>query len=176
MDEQKIERISEFLRQHGQTIDTISKSRLSQLEKIDDVIQLKINERIKAREILKSNNINISIISAESGISRKTFYNNELLKEYVEQYATDSEDKKVPESELERVKLKNEELTKQINGFVLRDIETENLRHENSELNREIQNLQIRNESLENQCEKLQMELSKTKELLANNNIISFPK
>lgn len=74
------------------------------------------------------------------------------------------------------MKLKNEELTKQINGFVLRDVEIENLRHENSELNREIQNLQIRNDSLENQCEKLQIELAKTKELLANNNIISFPK
>ena len=176
MDEQKIERINGFLRQHGQTIDTISKSRLSQLEKIDDVIQLKMSERAKAREILKDNNINISVISAESGVYRKTFYNNDLLKEYVEQYTTDPEDKKVPESELERVKLKNEELTKQINGFVLRDFEIENLRHENLELNREIQNLQIRNESLENQCEKLQIELAKTKELLASKNIISFPK
>ena len=37
MDEQKIERINDFLKKHGQTIDTISKSRLSQFEKIDDV-------------------------------------------------------------------------------------------------------------------------------------------
>lgn len=176
MDEQKIERINDFLKKHGQTIDTISKSRLSQFEKIDDVIQLKINERKNAEEILKNNNINISIVSSESGISRKTFYNNKLLKMYVEYYSTDTEEKNVPESEFERIKLRNEELTKQIHKLVLRDIETENLRHQILELNKEIENLQIRNNYLEEELEKTQDELIDTKNLLGSMNVIPFSK
>ena len=125
---------------------------------------------------MKNNNINISIVSSESGISRKTFYNNELLKMYVEYYATDTEEKNVPESEFEKIKLKNEELTKQIHGLVLRDIETENLRHKILELNKEIENLHVRNNYLEEELEKTQDELIDTKNLLASTNVIPFSK
>ena len=125
---------------------------------------------------MKNNNINISIVSSESGISRKTFYNNKLLKMYVEYYSTDTEEKNVPESEFERIKLRNEELTKQIHKLVLRDIETENLRHQILELNKEIENLQIRNNYLEEELEKTQDELIDTKNLLGSMNVIPFSK
>ena len=174
MDEQKLARIDAFLKKNGSREVALSTSRLAQFEKVDDAIQNKIIEIYKAKEILRSTGVNISIISTETGISRKTFYNNELLKAYVESYAPSDEDKVASASDLDKLKSKNYELAKQINGFVLKDIETENLRHEIKELNREIQNLQSRNESLEHQFEEVQMELAEAKRQLAIKNIIQF--
>ena len=59
----------------------------------------------------------------------------------------------------------------------MRDIDTENLRHENDELNREIINLQNRNQSLESEYEELQKEISILKRTLVekNINVIAFP-
>lgn len=174
MDEQKLARINAFLKKSGLSVESLSKSRLAQFEKVDAAIQSRIVELEKAKEILKSTGINISVISTDTGISRKTFYNNELLKAYVESYAISDEEKTASISDLDKMKSKNDELTKQINGFVLKDIETENLRHEIKELNREIQNLQTRNETLEHQYEEVQAELSETKRLLALKTIIPF--
>lgn len=174
MDGEIIARIDTFLKQNGSSINTISKSKIIQFKKIDNAIQTRIAATKKAKEILKSNAINISIISTDTGISRKTFYNNDLLRLFVESYSTLDDKKTVPIIELDRLKLKNDELLKQINKFVLRDIETENLRYEIKELNREIVNLQTRNDLLEDNYEKVQIELSKTKQLLASKNIILF--
>lgn len=177
MDEQKIARIDAFLKLNGSSVESLSKSRLAQFEKVDDAIQTRLVEIEKAKETLKSIGINVSVIATDTGISRKTFYNNELLKEFVESYSTIDVEKSVSAvsaSELEKIKTKNNELQKQINGFVLKDIETENLRHEIKELNREIQNIQERNESLESQYEELQAELSEAKKQLSIRNILQF--
>lgn len=64
----------------------------------------------------------------------------------------------------------NDILAKQVNNFVIRDIDTENLRHKNGELNREIINLQNRNKSLEHQYKEMQKELSILKRKLVENN------
>lgn len=58
----------------------------------------------------------------------------------------------------------------------MRDIETENLRHQILELNKKIENLQIRNNYLEEELKKTQDELIDTKNLLAATNIIPFSK
>lgn len=173
MDEEKLIRINSFLKANNLSIDTLSKSRLTQLEKIDDAIQNKLTSRNKAKILLKNSGINISVISEDTNISRKTFYNNELLKAYVESYATNDE-KNCNNDELENLKTKNEELLAQVNNFVLRDIETETLRHEIKELYKEIQNLQSRNDSLEYKYEEVQAELSEAKRLLASKNIVVF--
>lgn len=174
MENEKVKRINEFLACHETSIDTISKQKISQFEKVDDAIQSRINLINQANEIIKNCKINISMISKDTNISRKTFYNNSLLKAFVENYSTPDE-KTSDVAELEKIKAKNSQLTLQIKNFVLRDIETENLRQEIKELNREIHNLQIRNESLENQYEELQLELSNAKrELASYKTIIPF--
>lgn len=113
-----------------------------------------------AKEIPKSTGINISVISTDTGISRKTFYNNNLLKAYVEDYSIVNLEKDTCAIDFEKIKTKNDDLIKQIDNFVLRDIETDNLRHKIKELYAEIQNLQSRNISLEHQYEQVQAELS----------------
>lgn len=167
MDEQALKRIGDFLNEKGLCLDSLSKSKLTQLEKIDRAIQSRLSSINSAKETLKTTSVNISVISVDTGISRKTFYNNDLLKAFVERYTTYEDERTASALELERIKSKYDALQKQVNKFVLRDIETENLRHKNSELNREIQHLQERNASLEQQYEKTQKELSEANKQIA---------
>jgi len=157
MDDERMKRIETFLATHNASAETLSKARMKQLEKVDEAIQKRLEAAAQARETLKASSINVSVISSDTGISRKTFYNNDLLRLYVEYYATD-EEKALAIVESDKLKEKNAELTQQIQGFVLRDITSENLRHENMMLQNEVYNLQKRNDALETQCEQLQAE------------------
>lgn len=176
MDAEALNRIKAFLYDHEQTIEAISKARLEQLQKADSAIQARLSEAAKAREILKTSSINVSVIATDSGISRKTFYNNDLLRLYVEKYTRDPEDQASPE-ELQRVKSKNDELRQQLEAFLVRDVETENLRHENMKLTSEISNLQTRNKNLEEQYSALIKEMQHLRAQLSESpgHIIQFP-
>lgn len=156
MENEKVTRINEFLNRHGASVDTISKQKLAQFEKVDDAIQTRMVEINKAREILSGRPINVSVIAEDTGIARKTFYNNELLRLFVEEYSSSLDEKSASGGDVERLRAKCEELERQVRLFLLRDVETENLRHENMMLQVEIQNLQTRNTALEEQYEKLQ--------------------
>lgn len=147
---------------------------MKQLEKIDYAIQTKLVDITNGKEILKNTTINVSVISTDTKISRETFYNNDLLNLYVKSYSTSENKKTAPASDLEKLKDKNIELNRQINGFVLRDVETENLRHENKELMKEIKNLELRNKLLEEQYEVTQRELSEIKRQLATKNVVNI--
>lgn len=158
MENEALTRISTFLSQHGASIETISKSRLAQLEKIDSAVQTRLAEIQKAQEVLKGRPINVSTIASDTGIARKTFYNNDLLRLFVEAYVTAPEDRTASQGDLDRLKGRYDEAERQIKQFLLRDIETENLRQEIMKLQAEIQNLEKRNSSLETQYEQLQTE------------------
>jgi len=164
MENEKIIRINEFLARHGASVDTISKQKLAQFEKADDAIQARLMEVNKAREILQGRPINVSVIAADTGIARKTFYNNELLRLFVEEYSSSFDEKTASAGDVERLKSKCEELERQVRQFLLRDFETENLRHENMRLQVEIKNIQSRNSSLEEQYEQLQDDYEKLKQ------------
>ena len=163
MENEKVTRINEFLARHGASIDTITKQKMAQFEKVDDAIQARLAEVNKAKEILQGKPINISVIATDTGIARKTFYNNELLRLFVEEYSFSSDEKTASAGDVERLKAKCEELERQVHQFLLRDIETENLRHENMRLQVEIQNLQARNTALEKQYEQLQEDYAEAK-------------
>ena len=158
MENESLTRINSFLAQHGASSETISKSRMAQFEKVDTAIQSRLMEIQKAQDILKGRPINVSTIATDTGIARKTFYNNDLLRLFVEAYSTSSEDRTASQVDLDRFKSKYDEAERQIKQFLLRDIETENLRQENMRLQAEIKNLEKRNNSLETQCEQLQSE------------------
>ena len=53
MESEKISRINAFLARHGASIDTISKQKLAQFEKVDDAIQARLADINKARDILQ---------------------------------------------------------------------------------------------------------------------------
>ena len=115
-------------------------------------------------------------IAADSGISRKTFYNNDLLRLYVEKYAYDPEEAS-SSAELQRLRARIDQYKRQIDAFLLRDVETENLRHENMTLNNEISNLQKHNKNLEEQYAAILKEVQKLRSQLAGQpgHIIELP-
>lgn len=166
MDAETLKRIETFLAEHDQTTESISNARLTQLQKADDAIQARLAKIVAAKDTLKNCAINVSVIAIASGISRKTFYNNDLLRLYVEKYACDpNEDSSA--TELQRLKIRTDQYKEQIDAFLLRDIETENLRHENMKLTAEITNLQTRNKNLEKQYATLMKEVQKLRSQLA---------
>ena len=160
MENERLDIINRFLSQYGLSFDTISKSRMEQFEKVDYAIQDRLNEINHAKEILRRKTINVTTISNDTGIARKTFYNNDLLRLYVESFSTESDNKMTAVANLERLKEKYDEAERQIKLFLLRDIDIENLRNENTKLQAEIQNLENRNRTLEEQFEKIQAELN----------------
>lgn len=179
MDEEKLERIQSFLITNGQSIETISKARLKQIEMADYAIQCRLTDLSTAQDTIKSSAINISTIAVDAGIARKTFYNNDLLRLYVESYASSDTDKIIAASEYERLKEKYDILNQQVHDFNLRDIDIEKIRHVNSKLNLEIEILSNRNLSLERENEENQKKLSETKKKLAsysNKKVVNFPK
>ena len=138
MENEALTRINSFLAQHGASSETISKSRMAQFEKVDTAIQSRLAEIQKAQDILKGRPINVSAIATDTGIARKTFYNNDLLRLFVEAYSTSPDDRTASQGDLDRLKGRYDE--------------------ENIRLQAEIQNLEKRNNSLETQYEQLQTE------------------
>lgn len=158
MDEDVKKRIEKFLASNGQSLDTISKARVEQFEKTDAAIQGRLSAISEAHETLKTSGISVFTISADTGISRKTFYNNDLLRLYVEKYST-TEEKTAPAEEFDRIKSRSDELERQFQKMVLRDVDYENLLAENDKLKKEIETLVKRNSILEEQNAELQKEI-----------------
>lgn len=177
MENEALTRINSFLAQHGASSETLSKSRMAQFEKVDAAIQTRLAEIKKAQDILKGRPINVSTIATDTGIARKTFYNNDLLRLFVEAYSTSPEDRTASQGDLDRLKGRYDEAERQIKQFLLRDIETENLRHENTKLQAEIKSLENRNLSLETRLEKIQTEMEELKKRIpAPSNVIQLKK
>lgn len=169
MDEQQITRIKDFLIKNGLGLDTITKHRLNQFKKVDGAIQSRLKTINEAKETIKEMVINIVAISEASGISRKTFYNNnQLLKKFVDTYNAGNEERSVDGEKYEKVIEKNRLYKRQIQDFILRDIEIENLRHEVNSLHKELEMYITRNKALEEENEKNIMEISKLKRKNAN--------
>ena len=68
---------------------------------------------------------------------------------------------------MQRLRARIDQYKKQIDAFLLRDVETENLRHENMTLNNEISNLQKHNKNLEEQYAVILKEVQKLRSQLA---------
>lgn len=149
MDEQVLKRLQDFLSLRNQSTDTITLRRLQQLAKVDAAIQKRKQAITSAQEAIKANAINIQTIASDSGISRKTFYNNELLKEYVESCANLDNEKtrSVKASEYEYLKKQVETLATDLHAMQVRDIKAEINRHDIEQLQKfiEIKDQQIEN-------------------------------
>ena len=83
MDDNQMKRIEAFLKSQGLDIGSVPKQRIKQLQKIDEAVQKRLTAIAEAQQTLKDNSISIASIATDSGITRKTFYNNEILKQYV---------------------------------------------------------------------------------------------
>lgn len=156
METEKIQRLNAFLALHGTSCDILSKSKVQQFEKIDDAIQERVAHIKKAKEIIKKQSINVLNISADTKIARKTFYNNDLLRLYVEYRAADFyNDLTENQEKIKALKENIRTLENSMQNFILRDIEIENLRKELEVTQKELSHVMIAYEELQRKYEKL---------------------
>lgn len=169
MDDNQMKRIEAFLKSHGLDTGSVPRQRIKQLQKIDDAVQKRLMAISEAQQILKENSINIASVAADSGITRKTFYNNDILKQYVESFTSvDGElGKLIKASEIDSMKKRLDEQANDIAKMVARDIDIETARHEADELRKVIddKDKQIQNltEMYENTLAELQEERHKNR-------------
>lgn len=76
--------INSKLLKMGMNYDEIPTAQQEQLKKIESAIDEMASDFSNAKKSLDENTVNIQTVSKRSGISRKTFYNNPVLKKYVE--------------------------------------------------------------------------------------------
>ena len=149
MDDNQMKRIEAFLKNRGLDTGSIPKQRIKQLQKIDESIQKRLTAILEAQKMLKDNSINIASIAIDSGITRKTFYNNEILKQYVESFTSvdGAPGKLFKASDIDAMKRRLVEQADDIAKMLSRDIDIETARHEVDELQRiiESKNKQIQN-------------------------------
>lgn len=156
------ELLDTFLSRKKQNEDTISKSLMSKLISIEKEI-LKRKQAIEdAQNILKSNSINIKAISEKTNISRKTFYNNKILAEFVEEHTVIDTSKAYEENKKLRSQLSDTE--KKLFALLERDAETETLRFQISKLESELENSYKRIQILEQQHEQDSKKLKEEQE------------
>ena len=140
MDDNQMKRIEVFLKSQGLDIGSVPKQRIKQLLKIDEAVQKRLKAISEAHQMLKDNSISIASIATASGITRKTFYNNRILKQYVESFTSvDGEPANLGKaSEIDSMKKRLDEQADDIAKMVARDIDIESVRHEADELRRVI--------------------------------------
>ena len=176
METEKINRINAFLSKHNRETQGMSEEHISQLsgqlDKVDDALLRRLADIKQAQDLLKGRPINTQIIAELSGISRKTFYNNELLGLYIKEFDIPTINSE--KLQLQRAKDKCSELEKQVHMFLIRDVETENLKHENQKLQLEIEHLKTQIKGQDAQIEKLIKENDRLQSLTPKGIVLPF--
>ena len=155
------ESINKILKKLGTDFDTQPAATQKKILKVANTIEKMSFSYEANKTAIKENKINISNVAKQSGISRKTFYNNEILGRYVELMADstaecNSNDKETIKRLKENLSLNNEKL----NGLLDNLVEVENLKYENDKL---IENVKV----LQGQYNELQIRYN---DLLAQQN------
>ena len=176
MDDNQIKRIEDFLKAQGLDIGSVPKQRIKQLLKIDEAVQKRLTAISEAHQTLKDNSISIASIATASGITRKTFYNNGILKQYVESFTSvDGEPGKlVKASEIDSMKRRLNEQADDIAKMVARDVDIESVRHEADELRRVIDGKDKQIQNLTEMYESTLAELQKERRKNHAGHIIPF--
>lgn len=142
--------LDDFLRTHHASRETISTTLYNELSVVEEELKKRKKQIEEANEVIRNNSINISSIASSTGIARRTFYNNDLLNEFVTENTT------VNLSEREvvnRFKSKIDEQNRKITQLLHRDIDAITLENEISRTQSELANAQQRIRSLEEQHE-----------------------
>lgn len=176
MDDNQMKRIEAFLKSQGLDIGSVPKQRIKQLLKIDEAVQKRLTAISEAHQTLKDNSISIASIATASGITRKTFYNNGILKQYVESFTSvDGEPGKlVKASEIDSMKKRLNEQADDIAKMVARDVDIESARHEADELRRVIDGKDKQIKNLTEMYESTLAELQKERRKNRAGHIIPF--
>lgn len=142
--------LDEFLTKNKKDDKTIGKSLNKNLLAVETEIAKRQQAVAEAQKSIKENAINIKAISEATGISRKTFYNNELLAAFVEENATGNSSSA---DELRRVKERLSDADSKLLKLMNRDANMEVLRYQISKLEAELETSHKRIKALEEQHE-----------------------
>lgn len=143
--------LDDYLLLNKQSQDTIPKGLYDKLLKVEAEIIHRQEMVENAYQSIKSNSINIKVISEATNISRKTFYNNELLSGFV---ASNSANNGSVKEELKKSKEQLHESESKVKKLVERDIDVEALKHVIANLEKELETANQRVMALERQLEK----------------------
>lgn len=118
----------------GENFDEIKPFLQKYLIKIEEIIEQKTNNQLKAVEVLKTNMFSVLSISKELDCSRTTLYNhNNLLKKYIE-HSLSSFNENNPIFIQQKAKDNVVSLKNQLNLLINRDIQIEIIKMENIQL------------------------------------------
>ncbi len=142
--------LNDFLKENKKDENTISKPLYKKLELVEEEILKRKDSISQAEQSIRDNSINISSISIATGISRKTFYNNDLLSEFVSNNsAVDKETKEA----ISKIKDKLDDSEQKLQKLLNRDVDQITVLNEVSKLRKELEHAQKRIKSLEEQHE-----------------------
>lgn len=140
--------LDEYLLLHNQSQETISKGLYNKLLKVENEIIRRQQLSKEAYESIKSNSINVKAIAEATSISRKTFYNNELLNNFVISNSSNNDSSK---EELKRTKEKLRESDCKVKKLVEKDVDVEKMKYTITKLETELSFARQRIKSLERQ-------------------------
>lgn len=143
--------LDDYLLSKHKDKETISKGQYNKLLAIEFEINRRNQIVSEAQKTIKDNQINIKAIAEATNISRKTFYNNELLNEFVSTNSSANNDS--IKDELKKVKSQLQESESKIKKLVEKDIDVENLKYTITNLEIELSHANERVEYLEKQHE-----------------------
>lgn len=142
--------LNDFLKENKKDENTISNPLYKKLELVEEEILKRKDSISQAVQSIRDNAINISSISEATGISRKTFYNNDLLSEFVNNNST--VDKETKEA-ISKIKDKLDDSEQKLQKLLNRDVDQITVLNEVSKLRKELEHAQKRIKSLEEQHE-----------------------
>ena len=142
--------LDDFLTKNKKDTNTVGKSLNKNLLTVEATIAKRQQAIAEAQKSIKENAINIKAISEATGISRKTFYNNELLAAFVEENATVNN---ASADEIKRLKDRLAEAESKMFTLLSRDADMEELRYQISRLEAGLKTSHKRIRSLEEQHE-----------------------
>lgn len=151
----------------GIELKSLSKSQKDYLYKIENVLIQSTNNINAMLNNLQNELVSIVSLCKKAGISRKTIYNNEFLKIYID-FSIKEQGLLHPHNQIHELKDQILEKQETINKMILRDItqerlkkeledlhdENKRLRNENQLLSEDIQNLRKQNQEYKRQSEK----------------------
>lgn len=148
MDEEKVLNAIKYrLSQIGCEFEGITQSQVKQLMKIELELSKRLSIQENASALIRDNKINIASIANAVGITRKTIYNNDVLKDCIES-AGKQYDSNYPISGLSSIREQLNESKEIINKMVRRDVDIENMKAEIDMLQKEIQDYKSQVKSL----------------------------
>ena len=167
MDQENIlEIIKSKLLDIGYSYEELPQNQQKHIEKIGGEITKRLISQKSALNQIKENKISVSSITHSVGISRKTIYNNTVLKEYIE-VAETQYDECIPTNKCDQ-NIKEQLIISReiINKMVKRDIHLENTRFEIDSLLKEIQNYKEETRVLIERNIELSNQLKETKRFM----------